>query len=98
MPCENDNQINVHGHIHGYATYWIPYTNQIDVAYLGGREHLVQLSQVLASQLNYSKKIKEDPKHFDEGYNIPIQTQNSTVFESVYVDEPVRIEDPFPSE
>ena len=31
MPVRNNNQLNVHGHIHGYRNYWIPYTNQIDV-------------------------------------------------------------------
>lgn len=97
IPVKNEQQINVHGHIHGYKTYWIPYTNQIDVAYLGGREHLVQLSQVLASQYNYSKKIKEDPSKFNEGYT-------NTVIDGVAINESdgtptsYLCDDPFPAE
>lgn len=68
MPIKNDNDINVHGHIHGYRTYWIPYTNQVDVAALGGRETPVELDKVIGAQKSYSKTIKEDPSHFEEGY------------------------------
>lgn len=100
IPVKNDQQINVHGHIHGYATYWIPYTNQIDVAYLGGREHLVQLAQVLASQYNYSKKIKEDPSKFEEGYTNPVR-DGIGIFESYTNDSShanYLLSDPFPVE
>jgi calcineurin-like phosphoesterase family protein len=93
IPCENEQQINVHGHIHGHKTYWIPYTNQIDVAYLGGREHLVQLSQALASQYNYSKKIKEDPSKFNEGYTVPVTNEEPVLESATYIQE-----DPFPAE
>lgn len=68
IPVKNDNQLNVHGHIHNFKMYWIPYTNQIDVAYLDGRKKPVDLLEVINSQKKYSKLIKEDPKHFDEGY------------------------------
>lgn len=68
MPVRNDNQINIHGHIHGYRTYWIPYSNQIDVASCGGRKELVELCDVIKSQRKYSKTIKECPEHFEEAY------------------------------
>ena len=98
IPCVNNNQINIHGHIHSNQyppTYWIPYTNQIDVAYLGGREKLVQLCQVIASLSNYAKHIKEDPSHFGEGYDIHIQDELS-LFEqcmcSYYTPDPFPVE------
>lgn len=68
IPIKNDNQYNIHGHIHNYKTYWIPYTNQIDVAFLNGRKIPVDLLEVIASQKRYSKLIKEQPEYFDEGY------------------------------
>lgn len=68
IPIENDNQLNIHGHIHNCKTYWIPYTNQIDVAYLGGRKMPIDLYEIIKSQKKYSKLIKEDPSHFNEGY------------------------------
>jgi calcineurin-like phosphoesterase family protein len=73
MPVKNDNDINVHGHIHGYRTYWIPYTNQIDVGAFGGRNELVELTDILKKQKAYSKTIKECPEHFEEGYTCPIR-------------------------
>lgn len=66
MPCKNNNRLNIHGHIHGYKTYWLPYTNQIDVAYLGGRKKPVELDDVIKAQPGYSKLIKEVPEKFDE--------------------------------
>lgn len=98
MPCKNDNDINVHGHLHGYKTYWIPYSNQIDVAALGGREHPVELDDVISAQKSYSKTIKEDPSHFEEGYyNTRIGLMN--IFEeAMSYDNPSFIFDPFPAE
>lgn len=89
MPCKNDNDINVHGHIHGYKTYWIPYTNQIDVAALGGREKPVELKKVIDSQKSYSKTIKEDKSHFEEGYyvfNNESNIFNETMGDSFIID------------
>ena len=89
MPIENDNETNVHGHIHGYRTYWIPYTNQIDVAAVGGRETPVELDKVISSQKAYSKTIKEDPSHFEEGYYIFNNTSdvfNEVMGESFIID------------
>lgn len=71
MPVKNDNDMNIHGHIHSdqyKATYWIPYTNQIDVANLGGRVKPVELNKVMKSQKSFAKIAKEDPSHFEEGY------------------------------
>ena len=98
MPCKNDNDINVHGHIHGYRTYWIPYTNQVDVAALGGREKPVELDKVIGAQKSYSKTIKEDPSHFEEGYyNIP-DGFLSVFEEAMSIENPIFISDPFPTE
>lgn len=98
MPCKNDNDINVHGHLHGYKTYWIPYSNQIDVAALGGREHPVELDDVISAQKSYSKTIKEDPSHFEEGY-YNTHTGLMNIFEeAMSYDNPSFIFDPFPAE
>lgn len=90
VPSKNDNQLNIHGHIHSNQyppTYWIPYTNQIDVAWCGGREKPVELKKVIATQKEFSKHIKVDESHFNEGYNI----HSSGLFESImeeYVPDP----------
>lgn len=98
MPCKNDNDINVHGHLHGYKTYWIPYSNQIDVAALGGREHPIELDDVISAQKSYSKTIKEDPSHFEEGY-YNTHTGLMNIFEeAMSYDSPSFIFDPFPAE
>lgn len=72
MPIKNDNQINVHGHIHGYRKYWVPYSNQIDVAAFNGRTEPIELDKIIKSQKSYSKTIKECPEHFEEGYNVSL--------------------------
>lgn len=82
MPVKNDNDINVHGHIHGYKTYWIPYKNQIDVAAFGGREKLVELNELLKKQKSYAKTIKECPEHFNEGYTCSAK-DGASLFTSV---------------
>lgn len=95
MPVRNDNQINIHGHIHGYHTYWIPYRNHVDVAACGGRTEPVELGEVIKAQRSYSKNIKECPEHFNEGY-IPILPDN--YFHRVMVDDTSKYpfcEDPF---
>ena len=104
IPCENKQQINVHGHLHcdkwWPPVYRIPYTNQIDIARLGARQHLVQLSQALASQCNYAKYAKEDPSKFNEGYLTPINLGNG-IFESMglpLATQAYIIEDPYPAE
>lgn len=89
-PVKNDNQINVHGHIHGYKTYWLPYQNHIDVAYLDGRKKPVELMKVIKAQSAYSKQIKECPEHFNEGY---IYNPTSNLFIDTMANE--FIEDPF---
>lgn len=91
VPTKNDNQMNIHGHIHGFRTYWIPYTNQVDVAALGGREKPVTLHEVIVAQKKYAKTIKEDPSHFNEGYELP--TNQFGVF--THQMEFCTIEDPF---
>ena len=75
IPIRNSNHLNVHGHLHSNLyrpIYWIPYRNHIDVAWIGGREKPVELKDVLKKQKSYSKIIKEDPSHFEEGYNIQV--------------------------
>lgn len=90
IPTKNDNQINVHGHIHGSKQYWIPYSNQIDVAYLGGRTKPVELMDVIKAQPNYSKIIKECPEHFEEEYRMYLDTNifNTTMHGSIIVEDP----------
>lgn len=95
MPCENENDVNVHGHIHGYRTYWIPYSNQIDVAALDGRIKPVELNKVISAQKSYSKTIKEDPKHFEEGYYIFNPGYLNNLFETVANEFSTIIDDPF---
>lgn len=105
IPCKNENSMNIHGHIHSDQyppVYWIPYTNQIDVASCGGRQTPVELGVVISSQKKFSKKIKEDPSKFNEGYYRPIE--GSHIFESVFLMKNcestfyVCEEDPNPSE
>ena len=97
VPAKNDNQLNIHGHIHSspdpkppYSyppVYWIDYTNQIDVAWCGGRVKPIGLRKVISEQRSYSKHIKVDYKHMQEGYNI----HPTGLFESLmeeYVPDP----------
>ena len=66
VPCVNHNDLNIHAHLHSYHRYRIPYTNQIDVAYLGGRKEPVDLTDLMKKQPSYSKIIIEEPEHFNE--------------------------------
>ena len=68
IPCANKNKVNGHGHLHSYHRYRIPYTNQIDVAWLGGRKEPVELMKVIKAQPKYSKIIIEEPEHFGEHF------------------------------
>jgi calcineurin-like phosphoesterase family protein len=70
MPIKNDNELNIHGHTHGFRTYWVPYTNQIDVGAFDGRVKPVKLNSILGKQKAYAKTIKEEPEHFDESARI----------------------------
>ena len=105
IPCKNDNTMNIHGHIHSNQydpVYWVPYTNQIDVAWCGGREKPVELGTVIASQKKFSKKVKEDPSKFEEGYYTTPNT-NLTFFEEVSLrlrdnNGWICKDDPYPSE
>lgn len=78
IPVKNDKSINVHGHIHGYRTYWLPYTNQIDVGAYNGRKKPVELRWLIKQQPAYAKTIKEQPEHFDE------HAIATSVFESAF--------------
>ena len=78
--------MNIHGHIHGYKTYWIPYSNQIDVAAFNGRIEPVSLLKLLRSQPIYAKDVKVDETHFNEAY---------TVFD---FETEIKLLDPFPDE
>lgn len=77
---DHDYNMNIHGHIHGYKQYWVPYKDMIDVAYLNGRKEPVPLDKVINALPKYSKVAVEVPKHFDE----------SSMFESLF-----NIEDPY---
>lgn len=58
-PQDNQNKINIHGHIHGskkyYASEITHYRNQIDVAWLGGRLKPIELAEVIDKQPDYAK-------------------------------------------
>lgn len=106
IPLENDCDLNIHGHIHSHMpgakdpysennrqpTYWVPYKNHIDVAWLGGRVKPVELSQVIKAQPEYSKHIKECPEHFGEQ---ELFEKNRTLFMMVMEEGSSFIHDPF---
>jgi calcineurin-like phosphoesterase family protein len=96
MPVENDNDMNIHGHIHSdkyKPVYWIPYTNQIDVANIGGRVKPIELNEVIKAQPAFSKKITVDENHLDGKYKVKVEY--ASIFgECMALAE--RIEDPFP--
>jgi hypothetical protein len=50
--------MNIHGHIHNYKTYWIPYTNHIDALY-NATHKLNELDKVIKSFDSYKKKIHD---------------------------------------
>lgn len=84
MPVKHENQINVHGHIHGYKTYWVPYNNHVDVGAFDGRIDPVEMMVVIQSQPKYAKQIKECPEHFNEGYiEYPMNIFMAELFDSM---------------
>lgn len=97
MPVENNNTMNIHGHLHSdqyTPTYWIPYKNNIDVAWCGARQEPQDLVKVIASIDKFKKHVKEDRSKFEEGYTLNSHYLN--IFEQV--SENQYIEDPFPCE
>lgn len=61
-PEDNDNKLNIHGHLHGYGTYYLgevsKFDNQIDVAFLGARTKPVELKECIKKQAEYAKHAK----------------------------------------
>lgn len=67
MPLrDHQYDMNIHGHIHGYANYWVPYHKMIDVAYYDGRKKPIELKWLMNKLPSYAKHIKESPEHFNE--------------------------------
>ena len=66
MPLPHNNRMNIHGHIHGYKTYYLPYNNMIDVAFLNGRKQPVDLRTVIDALPKYAKQIKMIPEKFEQ--------------------------------
>lgn len=101
MPCKNDNDINVHGHLHSDRwdpEYWIPYTNNIDIAWLGARQHPVELDKIISPTTlkEYKKHVKENPSKFQEGYyiyNRNIYNLFDEVISELFIIDPHRNED-----
>lgn len=77
---DHGSDMNIHGHIHGYAQYWVPFDNMIDVAYYDGRKKPIRLESIIQKKDTYAKVAKEVPKHFDE----------YSIFEDLF-----GVEDPF---
>lgn len=82
FPLENDNDLNIHGHIHGYKTYWIPYTNQIDV--FETDRHPVLLQDVIISQPKYAKTIKIIPSKFEQESSLFDEVMNGMFVNDPY--------------
>lgn len=61
-PQDNNNKLNIHGHIHGSARYYASeithFNNQIDVAYFGGRERPLKLNYVIDQFKKYKARAK----------------------------------------
>ena len=60
-PEDNDNKVNVHGHMHNARTYYLgevsKYDNQIDVAWLGARTKPVDIKECVRKQPEYAKHV-----------------------------------------
>ena len=75
-PIKNDGLYNIHGHLHSTETrhpvYWIPYTNQMDVAYFGGRVKPIKLYDIANPKTfnKYKQIVSEDSSHFNESYTL----------------------------
>lgn len=76
---DHDNAMNIHGHIHGYANYWVPYNKMIDVAYYDGRKKPVELKWLMNKLSSYAKHIKESPEHFEEYFDLFNSVMNSYI-------------------
>jgi hypothetical protein len=57
------------------------------VAWCGGRVKPIELDKVIGWQKSFAGKIKEDPKHMQEGYNIKNPSFFDSIFEE-YVPDP----------
>ena len=75
-PIKNTGLYNIHGHLHStkirHPVYWIPFTNQMDVAYFGGRVYPIKLYDIANPKTfdKYKKIASEDTSHFNESYTI----------------------------
>ena len=63
-PITNKHTLNIHGHLHNYKKYYIPYTNQIDVFNVDRKPQL--LLDVIQQQPSYAKEIIEVKPPGDE--------------------------------
>lgn len=68
IPQKHNNRMNIHAHLHGYASYWLPYHEMIDVAFCDGRKEPVELGTVIKSLPAYKKKAKEIPEKFEQEF------------------------------
>jgi calcineurin-like phosphoesterase family protein len=87
VPVKNNHKMNVCGHLHGYRTFWIPYTNQIEVGAYEGRKKPIDLKFIINKQPSYAKTIKEVPEKFEESFDL-FMTVNYRI-EDPYHDEEV---------
>lgn len=92
IPIRHSYDLAIHGHIHGYKTYWCPYNKHIDVAFLEGRTKPVELLSIIKAQPRYSKLIKECPEHFNE--YVAINNKFDAVMYD-YINMMKQVEDPF---
>jgi calcineurin-like phosphoesterase family protein len=75
-PIKNTGLYNIHGHLHSteirHPVYWIPFTNQIDIAYFGGRVKPLKLYDIANPKTfnKYKNIASEDSSHFNESYTI----------------------------
>lgn len=68
IPQAHNTKLNIHAHIHGYATYWLPWDNMIDVAFVGARKEPVDLKDVIEALPKYRKKVKVIPEKFGQEF------------------------------
>lgn len=75
-PIANTGIYNIHGHLHSTddrrPCYWIPFTNQMDVSYFGGRVKPIKLRDIAnpSTFKKYKKIVSEDKTHFNESVDI----------------------------
>lgn len=55
VPIVHHNKLNIHGHIHGGKTYWVPYNKHIDVFDKDRKPKTLQ--EIIKAQPEYSKNI-----------------------------------------